>query len=73
MLIQTRFILENIDFPLRITVKRSDAQCCVPYINRKDNQVSFQYVTGIGLKTTQFFSFQKISTNTVARGVQNFG
>ena len=35
MLIQTRFILENIDFPLRITVKRSDAQCSVPSINRK--------------------------------------
>ena len=28
---------------------------------------------GIGLKTTQRFSFQKISTNMVARGVQNFG
>ena len=34
MLIQTRFILENIDFPLRITVKRSNAQCSVPSINR---------------------------------------
>ena len=30
-------------------------------------------VTGICLKTTQFFSFQKISTNTVARGIQSFG
>ena len=30
-------------------------------------------MTGFGLKCTQFFSFQKISTNTVARGVQNFG
>ena len=30
-------------------------------------------MTGIGLKTTQFFSFSKISTNTVARSVQNLG
>ena len=30
-------------------------------------------MTGIGLKTTQFFSFLKISTNMVARGIQNFG
>ena len=30
-------------------------------------------MTGIGLKTTQFFSFQKISTNMVARGVPSFG
>jgi len=38
----------------------------------QDIQISFYWVTGIGLKSTQFFSFQKISTNTVARGVQNF-
>ena len=30
-------------------------------------------MTRNGLKPPQFFSFQKISTNTVARGVQNFG
>ena len=27
----------------------------------------------MGLETPQFFSFQNISTNTVARGVQNLG
>ena len=30
---------------------------------------SFQGATQLGLKLPQFFSFQKISTNTVARGV----
>ena len=39
----------------------------------QDIPISFYWVTGIGLKTTQFFSFKKISTNTVARGVQSFG
>ena len=29
---------------------------------------SFQGATQLGLKLPQFFSFQKISTNTVARG-----
>ena len=30
-------------------------------------------MTGYGLKTPQFFSFYKISTNMVSRGIQNFG
>ena len=34
---------------------------------------SFQGETQLGLKPPQFFSFQKISTNTVARGVQILG
>ena len=34
---------------------------------------SFQGATQLGLKPPQFFLFQKISTNTVARGLQNFG
>ena len=39
----------------------------------KDIQISFHWGTGIGLKSAQFFSFLKISTNTAARGVPNFG
>ena len=39
----------------------------------KDILISFQWVTQMGLETPQFFSFQNISTNTVARGVQNLG
>ena len=54
-----------------------DGQQASPKITKchflEDNQVSFWWVTGIDLKTTQFFSFQKISTNTVARGVSSFG
>ena len=38
-----------------------------------DIQNSFQQVTGNGLKPTQFFSFQNISTNKVPRGVQSLG
>ena len=34
---------------------------------------SFQGATQLGLKLPQFFSFQKISTNTVARSVQILG
>ena len=34
---------------------------------------SFQRATQLGLKLPQFFLFQKISTNTVARGVQILG
>ena len=39
----------------------------------QDIKNSFQWVIGNGLKPTQFFSFQNISTNTVARDVQSFG
>ena len=39
----------------------------------QDIKNSFQWVIGNGLKPTQFFSFQNISTNTVAREVQSFG
>ena len=39
----------------------------------KDILISFQWVTQMGLETPQFFSFQNISTNTVARGVQSLG
>ena len=39
----------------------------------QDIQISFHWVSGIGLKSTQYFSCSKISTNTVARGIQNFG
>ena len=31
--------------------------------------INYQEATQLGLKPPQFFSFQKISTNTVARGV----
>ena len=34
---------------------------------------SFQGATQLGLKLPQFFLFQKISTNTVARSIQIFG
>ena len=34
---------------------------------------SFQGATQLGLKQPQFFSFQKISTNGVTRGVQILG
>ena len=34
---------------------------------------SFQEVTPIGLKPHHFFSFENISKNTLARGVQIFG
>ena len=34
---------------------------------------SFQEATQLGLKPPQFFWFQKISTNRVARGVQILG
>ena len=34
---------------------------------------SFQGATQLGLKPPQFFLFQKISTNTVARGIQILG
>ena len=57
--------------------RKLDGQQASPKITKhhffQDNQVSFSWVTGIGLKGTQFFSFQKISTNTVARGVPSFG
>ena len=39
----------------------------------KDIENSFQEVTHIGPKPHQFFSFQNISTNTIARGIQSFG
>ena len=39
----------------------------------EDIKNSFQWVIENGLKPTQFFSFQNISTNTVARDVQSFG
>ena len=39
----------------------------------KDISNSFHGVTRYGLKPLQFFSFENISTNTVARGIQNFG
>ena len=39
----------------------------------QDIKNSFQWVIGNGLKPTQFFSFQNILTNTVARDVQSFG
>ena len=38
-----------------------------------DIKNSFHEVTHIGLEPHQFFSFQNISTNTLARGVQSFG
>ena len=38
----------------------------------QDIKNSFQWVIGNGLKPTQFFSFQNISTNTVTRDVQSF-
>ena len=38
----------------------------------KDIQNSFQWATGIGLETHQKKFPKKISTNTVARAVQNF-
>ena len=38
----------------------------------QDFQIFFQLVTGNSLKPPQFFSFQNISTNMVARAVQNF-
>ena len=39
----------------------------------RDIEKSFQEVTSIGLEPRHFFSFENISTNTVARGVQSFG
>ena len=39
----------------------------------KDILISFQWITQMGLETLKFFSFQNISTNTVARGVQILG
>ena len=39
----------------------------------KDISNSFHRVTRYGLKPLQFFSFENISTNTVARGIQSFG
>ena len=39
----------------------------------RDIKKSFQEVIPIGPEPHQFFSFQNISTNTVARGVQNLG
>ena len=58
---------------LRCGHRKLDGQQASQKITKRhffqDNQVSFLWVTGIGLKTTQFFSFQKMSTNTVARGV----
>ena len=38
-----------------------------------DIENSFHELTHIGLEPHQFFSFQNISTNTLARGVQSFG
>ena len=39
----------------------------------QDIENSFHEVTHIGLEPHQFFSFQNISTNTVARDVQSLG
>ena len=39
----------------------------------KDIEKSFHEVTHIDLETHQFSSFENMSTNTVARDVQNFG
>ena len=39
----------------------------------RDNEKSFQEVTPIGPEPHQFFSFWNISTNMIARGIQNFG
>ena len=39
----------------------------------RDIEKSFQEVTPIGLEPHHFFSFENISTNMVARGVQSFG
>ena len=39
----------------------------------QDIQNSFQWATGIGLEPHQKIFRKKISTNTVARAVQNFG
>ena len=38
-----------------------------------DIENSFHKVTHTGLEPHQFFSFENISTNTVARDVQSFG
>ena len=39
----------------------------------RDIENSFHEVTHKGQESHQFFSFQNISTNTLARGVQSFG
>ena len=39
----------------------------------QDIQNSFQLATGLGLEPIQNFFQKKNPTNTVARGVQNFG
>ena len=42
-----------------------------PFFGHIEN--SFHEVTHMGLKPHQIFSFENISTNTVARGIQSFG